>query len=273
MITLRGWSYATPLKIAGPEDGCRFYHWMDLPYFPSVTGYVTVPGAWDLRGRFSEYLGGVDVRGKSVLDVGTASGWISFEAEKHGAAQVVGLDMADDVEPQYVPYIRYEDRDRPPAPSSDGTPVVPPSTRRGYWLAHSRFNSAAKVVYGNVYKVGDHISGADIVVVGQILVHQRDPLEALLHCARVADDTLIITEGSFESSEPLMKFGGVNGNYYSWFLLSSQMYVEYLRILGFEMQSISRNLYRCTHPDATPEMEIWTFVAKRVGPTLGRPQA
>ena len=271
MITLRDWSYAAPIAVSGPDDGCIFYHWMDLPYFPSTAGYVTVPGSWDLRGRAQDYLGGVELAGKSVLDVGTATGWISFEAERQGAAQVVGLDMADDVQPQYVPYVQYVDRDKPQIEEVAKTTKVKPSVRRGYWLCHRLFNSSAKVVYGNIYKVGDHISGADVVIVGQILVHQRDPLEALLQCARVADDTLVIIEGSFESDRPLMQFGGVNGNYYSWFLLSTSLYAEYLKILGFEIRSITKNQYRCTHVDAPPEMEIWTIVAKRVGPTLGRP--
>lgn len=271
MITLKGWEYAAPIKVSGPDDGCNFYHWMDLPAFPSTTAYITVPGVWDLRGRFSDYIGGVDIRGKSVLDVGTATGWISFEAERHGAAQVVGLDMADDVKPQHVPYVTFVDRDRPQQEQPASIPRVPPSIRRAYWLCHSRYASSAKVVYGDVHKVGDHISGADIVIVGQILVHQRDPLNALWHCARAADDTLIIAEGSFESDTALMHFGGVNGNYYSWFLLSSGMYIQYLKILGFEVRSITKNKYRCTHVDASPEMEVWTYVAKRVGPTLGRP--
>lgn len=269
MIRLRDWSYAEPLKVADPGDGCDFYHWMDLPRRPPASGTVTVPGAWDLRGRFRDYTGGVDVAGKSVLDVGTATGWVSFEAERHGAAQVVGLDAADDVVPQHVPCLRSAEHDRPAASAADDPYRT--GMRRSYWLCHERLGSSAAVVYGDVYKVGDHVSGADVVIVGQILVHQRDPLEALLQCARVADETLVIVEGSFDSNQPVMKFCGLNGIHYSWFLLSSAMYVEYLRLLGFELTSVTNNRYRCTHADATPEMEIWTYVARRVGPTRGRP--
>jgi hypothetical protein len=41
---------------------------MDLP------GYGTMPGEWNLRAGVREYLGGVGLRGKRVLEVGTASG-------------------------------------------------------------------------------------------------------------------------------------------------------------------------------------------------------
>jgi len=47
-------------------EDCRFYHAMDLPQL----GFVQ--GAWDLRGRFDEYIGGVGLKDRSVLDVGTA---------------------------------------------------------------------------------------------------------------------------------------------------------------------------------------------------------
>ena len=39
---------------------CRFYHSMDLP------GFGTVNGDWDLRGRFDEYVGGVNLAGKTL---------------------------------------------------------------------------------------------------------------------------------------------------------------------------------------------------------------
>jgi len=42
---------------------CRFYHAMDLP------GLGSIDGEWDLRGRFDEYIGGIDLRGQTVLDV------------------------------------------------------------------------------------------------------------------------------------------------------------------------------------------------------------
>ena len=81
-------TFATARIVNNLED-CFFYHTMDLP------GLGVVPGQWDLRGRFEEYTGGVEFEGKSVLDVGTATGFLSFEAEHKGAARVVSFDMSD----------------------------------------------------------------------------------------------------------------------------------------------------------------------------------
>ena len=44
---------------------CFFYHTMDVP------GYGLQSEPWDLRGKFREYIGHVDVRDKRVLDIGS----------------------------------------------------------------------------------------------------------------------------------------------------------------------------------------------------------
>jgi 2-polyprenyl-3-methyl-5-hydroxy-6-metoxy-1,4-benzoquinol methylase len=67
---------------------CRFYHAMDLPQI----GFVQ--GGWDLRGRFDDYIGGVRLKDRSVLDVGAASGFLSFEAEQRGARSVTSFNAA-----------------------------------------------------------------------------------------------------------------------------------------------------------------------------------
>jgi SAM-dependent methyltransferase len=254
VIKLDGWKFADPVHVTSPDDGCCFYHTMDLP------SGVTVSGYWDLRGRFGDYLGGADVRGKSVLDVGAATGWISFECERHGAAEVVGLDKAHSVKPQYVPGYRAIAN----APEVKGGGDL----RRGYWLCHRLYGSKAKIVYGDAYKVGDHITGADIVIVGQILVHCRDPLAVLHQCAKVAGEALVIVEGSFEFNQPAMVFLGGGEIYYSWFHLSDSFYRKYLDLLGFEVISMSKNAYRCNHEDLNGDVEVWTIVARRVGPTM-----
>jgi 2-polyprenyl-3-methyl-5-hydroxy-6-metoxy-1,4-benzoquinol methylase len=79
-------------------DECFFYHTMDLPKFGLVHGH------WDLRGRFEEYVGGVEVSGKSVLDIGTATGFLSFEAEKRGATRVLSFDMSDVKHQTFLPF-------------------------------------------------------------------------------------------------------------------------------------------------------------------------
>jgi len=70
--------WAQPRDITDLED-CYFYHTMDIP------GFGTVEGEWDLRGKERAYLGNVELAGKRVLELGTASGHLCFSMEKMGS--------------------------------------------------------------------------------------------------------------------------------------------------------------------------------------------
>jgi 2-polyprenyl-3-methyl-5-hydroxy-6-metoxy-1,4-benzoquinol methylase len=78
--------FAAPIPVRNVDE-CFFHHQMELP------GLGVAGCALDLRGRFDDYIAHADLRGKHVLDVGTASGFLTFEAEKRGAASVVSFDM------------------------------------------------------------------------------------------------------------------------------------------------------------------------------------
>ena len=70
--------FATPMAVV---SDCVFYHSMDLPISGSREGH------WDLRGRFDDYISRISVDGKSVLDVGTASGIENPEPVSHWLAR------------------------------------------------------------------------------------------------------------------------------------------------------------------------------------------
>ena len=63
--------YAEPRQVDRVED-CLFYHKIDIP------GVGVVGDQWDLRACVDDYLGRIDFRGKRVLDVGTAGGFLTF---------------------------------------------------------------------------------------------------------------------------------------------------------------------------------------------------
>jgi hypothetical protein len=66
------------------RDDCLFYHSFTLPE-------GDIAGMWDLRAQPRRYLGEVDFSGRSVLEVGPASGFLSFHMEAAGA-QVTCLE-------------------------------------------------------------------------------------------------------------------------------------------------------------------------------------
>jgi len=65
-----------PTKKISIND-CWFYHVQDIPGLSKPT-----KGIWDLREGVDEYLGKVDFKNKTVLELGPSSGYCTFHMEK-----------------------------------------------------------------------------------------------------------------------------------------------------------------------------------------------
>jgi hypothetical protein len=90
--------------------------------------------------------------GKSVLDIGTASGFLSFEAEAAGASEVVSFDM-DTAERQILqPFNDSLYFTNHAAWVGEQTAVIR-RWKMGYWTAHHALASKARAVYGNIYRL------------------------------------------------------------------------------------------------------------------------
>jgi hypothetical protein len=222
-------------------DDCLFYHTMELP------GVGLVAGSWDLRGRFDEYVGGVGLAGRSVLDVGTASGFLSFEAERRGARAVTSFEAGSVDLLQRNPGFVEPDRRLEMQINS-------------YRLAHHLLGSRAVPVYGDVYRLRDVVPAHEVVLVGQILVHLRDPFGALQEIAGRCERTLVIAEGMFEHPDPIAVYLG-ESTPNAWLHWSTTLYRQFLDKLGFEVVSIRSGSYRCNSRDKNEQ--VWTLVAQR----------
>jgi SAM-dependent methyltransferase len=228
--------FAESRSVKSPAE-CWFYHVMDLP------GFGTVGEQWDLRGRINDYIGHVDVRGKRVLDIGTASGFLTFEMEKMGA-DVVSFDADSPARLYLLPFkgeLFTADRAAWIAQND--------SLRRlqnGYWFAHRVLGSKARAFYGDVYDLPDEIGHFDIGLIGQILVHLSDPIRALASVMRRCD-RLVITEGMMDDEKPTATLLGskANGLPWAWWQYSIGLYREVLSIAGWEIESIKTASYRC----------------------------
>lgn len=241
-------TYATQRHVASIAD-CWFYHVMDLPEVGTVSHF----GSWDLRDRFDDYISRVDVRGKTFLDVGSASGFLTFEAEKRGAI-VTSFDVELGGQVNIGATGNATEKQRE---------VV--MMQNGYWLAHRLLNSKAKVIYGDAANLASLAPPSDIVMLGQILVHMKDPISVLEQAARVARKMLIIAEGSFHNETPAALFyGATYPGTNTWWHLSDKIYEQCLGMWGFKIKSVTTGQYRCNHPAAQGMQEIWTYIAERV---------
>jgi SAM-dependent methyltransferase len=247
--------FATPRLIPNTEN-CYFYHTLDVP------GYGTVQGAWDLRGKFDDYIGGVNLAGKTVLDVGAASGFLTFEAEKRGAT-VVSFDMGHGTCQTLLPFkdkLYYQDRLR----WAEQHTVSLEQLKNGYWFAHRHFRSKAKVFYGNIYDLPAGLGPFDVSIVGAVLEHLSDQVSALGSIARLTRSTLVLATPFLDTDEPLARFEPAASNPeqdYTWWTYSRGVYREVLAMLGFKIDRMTTSSYYYS------QMKIWgkrpTLVAVR----------
>ena len=137
--------------------------------------------------------------------------------------------------------------------------------KNSYRFAHHHFGSQARVVYGDVRNLSIIAPVSDVVLLGQVLVHVRDPLEIIRQACLLAGEHLVITEGSFQSDGSIAAFLGTGDatGIHSWWHLSTGLHERWLSMFGFKIIRKTKNQYRCNDPSLLGGVEVWTFVARR----------
>jgi SAM-dependent methyltransferase len=256
--------YAEPRVIDDISD-CYFYHTMDLP------GLGHLEGDWDLRRKESEYLGGIPLKGKRVLEIGTASGLLCFYMERQGA-EVVAYDLSPNHDLDVVPYSKLGIEQYTQTVKQRKELIR--KVNNSFWLAHRANGSQAKVVYGTVYEIPEEIGEVDISVFGSVFLHLRDPFLALQRALRLTREAVVVTEASWRRLRyfswtmrnlvgiPLLGFAP-NGRTCepseTWWSLNPSLVKSFLSVLGFEKARVSYSnfLYK------GKERRIFTLVAHR----------
>lgn len=225
--------YAEPMPVNDASE-CFFYHSVDLPFSGPIKGH------WDLRGVEADYTGRVNFAGKRVLDIGAASGFISFWMERQGA-EVVSFDLADGAEWDVVPHYLVRDQLKGIRAAQGATLA---KLKRAYWLAHREYGSNAKAAYGNVYAIPKEIGPFDVVFVGMVVGHMQDVFETLYQAAAVCDHTMVVTS-IFEKHEgPFARFApqpadASNLRIKHWWGLNIEVVSQMLGVLGFQVAEVT----------------------------------
>jgi len=257
---IRGGSlYAEPKVVTDPAE-CHFYHSMEVP------GYGEFEGPWDLRGGEAEYLGGVDVSGKRVLEIGTASGFLCFHMEQAGA-DVVAFDLSPEQSFDLVPYAR-SDHSGYTAAMKQHVGMI----NNAFWLNHRARNSQARAVYGTVYELPSELGAFDIATLGSVLLHLRDPFLALEKTLAHTRETVVITDKSSSLHRIPLRLSDklARGMFFrpdaltcspetTWWRLTPQLLQRMVAVLGFEESRVSyhRQLYM------GKKTSLFTLVARR----------
>jgi len=246
-------TYAQPKDVGDPAE-CVFYHVADLP------GHGTTSGQWDLRATADAYLGNVDFAGKRVLELGTASGFLCFHMEKKGA-EVVAYDLSP--EDQWDLVLSF---DEDPEAAIELNRNCIRRLNNSFWFSHKKMGSRARLCLGSIYNIPEDLGQFDIVTFASILLHLRDPLGAIQGALKFVRDKIIIVELVPDFQGPFAKFmpsperrtphGG-----WLWWLLSPDLLVSFLRLVGFRNIEVTRSSHMCARENRM--RELYTIVASR----------
>jgi len=222
--------YQSPWPVPKKED-CYFYHSMTYPDGEEVSG------SWDIRGLFSQYIGEYPIAGKTLLDIGTASGFLSFSAERAGAI-VTGMDAATALEFRWLPVDGGDHFERRKQWREDFNLSNLIRIKNSWWYGWHKFQSKSRVVYEPLEALYDWDERFDIVLAGAIVEHLSDPIVYIGGMARVAKKTVIIAFTEVvDSDEPFMRpLYGLNPQIpYLWWAISRGLYVKLFDNLGFDV--------------------------------------
>jgi len=249
--------FASPLTVNDPAE-CYFYHQID------ILGYGQVNGDWDLRDCIKPYLGNYDFKGKKVLDVGAASGFLTFSMENQGA-EVVSFDMASGAQWDVVPQRKY--RQNPEAYVA-GLVECHRRMQNGYWFTHARLGSKSKAYYGDVYNMPEALGSFDVAVFGMIITHLRDAFRAIYSASRLVKGDLIITNqtppgtGNEAYFVPTVE----NQEAQAWWVFSEGCIKQMLSVMGFEVIRTVKSAPQCLVRGREGSESCTTFVCRRVEP-------
>jgi tRNA (mo5U34)-methyltransferase len=204
-----------------------WYHTIEL-----APGLVT-PGWFDLR-PIVDAMPWPDVRGKRCLDVGTYDGFLAFELERRGAAEVVATDISD---PSGWD-LSVQARTRGQAAIAQ---LAGDTTGGGFAIAKRALRSSVQRVEVSIYDLSPESLGTfDVVVCGSLLLHLRDPVRGLERIRDICGERFLSAEtirlglGLIHRRRALAELrGGINGQ---WWVPTASGHRMLLTSAGFTLE-------------------------------------
>lgn len=156
------------------------YHSYNFPDGTSVVGELST----ELLNRQFEWLGDIDFKNKTVLDIGCWDGFYSIKAKEKGAKSVVGIDINPWGKTDWI---------------------------ENYREAVRKFGFHPRDIdckYKNLFELDSNSEKQDIVLFMGVLYHLQDPLGAL-HKMREVTKELLVLESLIDGNDlpfPCLKF-------------------------------------------------------------------
>ncbi|MDA8867491.1 hypothetical protein N9H84_04550 [Candidatus Pelagibacter sp.] len=256
---------------------CVFYHVQEIPGLTKPT-----VGPFDLRENIDQLLGNCNFKNKKVLELGPASGFITFYLESLGA-KVTCIDLS----------IKKDKWDIVPHANKNWKKnqlyslKVLSKNRNAFWFAHKQHKSKAKLIETHIYNLPKSTPIHDYGIVASVLLHIQNPFLALQKISSKVNDKIIISDlmddmGKLSSKSKfklsnvskylsrkyfhkntftkfLPRGGNTNLNYNTWWKLSTATIIEMMKILGFEKEKYLEHVQYCNNKP----LDMYTIVFKR----------
>jgi tRNA (mo5U34)-methyltransferase len=171
--------------------------------------------------------------------VGTYDGFLAFELERRGAAEVVATDLADP-----------EQWDWPPRVRAGGVAferaLVGPRKGAGFEIARDLLGSRVGLEHISVYDLSpERVGEFDVVVCGSLLLHLRDPVGAIAAIRSLCRERFLCTNQVdlrpwLYRKRPLARLDGGLTDLCQWWLPNPAAHRQMVRAGGFEIERESR---------------------------------
>lgn len=217
--------------------------WYHSYYFDNGFG---VRGDYDIGADVAAYGFPQSMKGWNVLDVGAGAGWFSFYFEQLGA-KVTAVDARGYEDFDVYGRPGYEQVEREPDRyDDDGRPVYHSPVNQAFWIMRELLDSQVRFVNARAYDVHpDLFDGEefDLVFLGALLCHLRDPVGALMAARRVCRgmvmaSTPVVIEESPEDQPPLQYLPYTSNDKISWWLPNQACFRHWFEAAGFRAAEV-----------------------------------
>jgi SAM-dependent methyltransferase len=178
----------------------------------------------------------------SVLDVGTGSGWFATYFEQLGA-EVTTVDARGycdfDVFARVPAYPDIADeKPKPDRILPDGRAIYYSPVSKAFWIMKDILGLQAEYANARVYDIRPALFGGkkfDLVFMGALLMHLRDPIGALMAVRSVCKQRLIASSCLLEApiEKPMMLMPEKVGDGISWWVPNRPCLQQWFQAAGF----------------------------------------
>jgi tRNA (mo5U34)-methyltransferase len=252
-------------SLAERAAALHWYHSMEL-----APGIVTT-GFFDPRPTLAKVPLPASLEGRRCLDVGTWDGFWAFEMERRGASEVVAVDVEDARGWDWPPQTLI-------GTAHDHTRQLVDEFKSGaaaFELAREALHSQVQRRDLSVYELDPDAHGRfDVVFIGSLLLHLRDPVRALERLRGVCAGELVVADtveaiaSWMHPRTPIARLEGIDRPW--WWQPNRAALERMVRSAGFEVLERTR-IYFLPIGSAHPRPR-WRDVARYPLTAAGREQ-